>query len=71
MHLPAANHIDQRLVIGSLLFGIGWGLSGICPGPALVLLGAGSIKGILFLVAMLASMAIFEVLEIRRMSHKK
>jgi len=58
--LPTSNQLDRRLVIGSLLFGLGWGLAGICPGPALVLLGAGSTKGIVFTLAMLAGMALFE-----------
>src|SRR5437870_1042194 len=36
MRLPSARHIDRRLVVGSVLFGIGWGIAGFCPGPALV-----------------------------------
>jgi uncharacterized membrane protein YedE/YeeE len=63
MQLPSARHIDRRLVGGNLLFGIGWGLAGICPGPALVLLGAGVSKGLVFVLAMLAGMAVFELLE--------
>lgn len=63
MSIPGATHIDRRLVIGSLLFGVGWGLAGICPGPALVLVGAGVAKGMIFAVAMLAGMGVFEVLE--------
>jgi uncharacterized membrane protein YedE/YeeE len=63
MHLPAARMIDKRLVLGSLAFGIGWGMAGICPGPALVLLGAGSSEGVVFVVAMLLGMGIFEILE--------
>ena len=63
MQIPGATHIDRRLVIGSLLFGVGWGLAGICPGPALVLVGAGVAKGIIFAAAMLAGMGLFEVLE--------
>ncbi len=63
MLIPAAKHIDRRLVIGSLLFGVGWGLAGICPGPALVLVGAGAAKGMIFFAAMLAGMGVFEVLE--------
>ena len=71
INLPTTRHIDKRLVIGGLLFGIGWGLAGICPGPAFVLLGAGSHKGLLFLIAMLMGMGIFEVLEIRHHRHNK
>ncbi|WP_420992039.1 DUF6691 family protein [Cupriavidus sp. 30B13] len=65
MQLPAARRIDARLAGGSLLFGIGWGLAGICPGPALVLLGAGAWQGAVFVLAMLAGMVLFEWLERR------
>ncbi|MEO9385219.1 DUF6691 family protein, partial [Chromobacterium phragmitis] len=57
MQLPAARRVDRRLVLGSLVFGAGWGLAGVCPGPALVLAGAGLPGGLLFLAAMLAGMA--------------
>ena len=63
MMLPTARGIDQRLVGGSLLFGIGWGIAGFCPGPALVALGMGEIKAALFVVAMLLGMAVFELAE--------
>jgi uncharacterized membrane protein YedE/YeeE len=53
---PQAKAIDRRLLLGSLVFGAGWGLAGICPGPALVLLGSGSFKGLIFVLAMLAGM---------------
>lgn len=66
MNLPTSRVIDRRLVVGGLIFGMGWGLVGICPAPAFVLLGTGSIKGIIFLVAMLIGMGIFEILESRR-----
>lgn len=62
MQLPGASHIDKRLVLGSVLFGVGWGLAGICPGPALVLVGAGSIKGLCFVAAMLVGMGTFEAM---------
>lgn len=57
---PARLGMDKRLVLGSATFGIGWGLAGICPGPAFVLLGAGSVKGIVFLAFMLLGFALFE-----------
>ena len=60
MQLPTAKQIDRRLVIGSAIFGVGWGLAGICPGPALVLLGAGAGQGVVFVLALLAGMALFE-----------
>lgn len=66
MQLPSSTAIDRRLVIGSLLFGAGWGLAGFCPGPAIVSLGAGQSKAALFVLAMVAGMAIFEWAEHRR-----
>jgi uncharacterized membrane protein YedE/YeeE len=66
MKLPAARHIDRRLVLGSALFGIGWGLAGFCPGPGLVALGMGETKAVVFVAAMLAGMAVFELLERRK-----
>lgn len=63
LHLPTSRVINQRLVLGSLAFGIGWGLAGICPGPGLVLVGTGSLRGIVFVAAMLLGMGIFELLE--------
>ncbi len=66
MQLPSARHIDRRLVIGSTLFGIGWGIAGFCPGPALVALGMGEVKALVFVVAMLAGMGVYELLEKRR-----
>lgn len=60
MQFPISTLIDKRLLIGSALFGIGWGLAGICPGPALVLCGMGYGKGLIFVLAMLAGMAIYE-----------
>ncbi|MEO6918796.1 MAG: DUF6691 family protein [Collimonas sp.] len=61
MQIPTARQIDLRLVMGALIFGAGWGLAGYCPGPALVSLAYGGSKPLLFVVAMLAGMAIFEV----------
>ena len=66
MRLPTATRIDRSLVIGSTLFGIGWGLAGLCPGPALVALGTGQAKAFVFVLAMLAGMGVFEWLEQRR-----
>ncbi|MDB5798863.1 MAG: YeeE/YedE family protein [Paucimonas sp.] len=66
MQLPSSRQIDWRLAGGSAAFGIGWGLAGICPGPALVLVGAGIWKGAVFVLAMLAGMVLFEVIESRR-----
>lgn len=63
LHLPAARHIDRRLVLGSIAFGIGWGMAGFCPGPALVSLGTGNLKAIVFVLAMLCGMGIYEFLQ--------
>ena len=63
--LPASRTVDRRLVAGSLLFGIGWGIAGFCPGPALVALGMGEGKAAVFVVAMLAGMGAFELFERR------
>ena len=63
MRLPTAKRIDRRLVLGSLAFGAGWGLAGYCPGPALASLASGGVKPLIFTLAMLAGMGIFEVLD--------
>lgn len=63
--LPGRRDADRRLVLGSVLFGVGWGIAGFCPGPALVALGSGSAKALLFVLAMLAGMGLFELLEKR------
>ena len=55
---PETSTIDRSLVLGSALFGIGWGLSGFCPGPALVGLGAGYLPAIVFSIAMVFGMEI-------------
>ncbi len=59
MKLPTASAIDRRLLTGSALFGAGWGVAGFCPGPGLVALGMGESKALVFVVAMLVGMAIF------------
>jgi len=59
--LPGARDIDRRLVIGATLFGIGWGLVGLCPGPALAALAIAPAQVALFVAAMLVGMAGFEV----------
>jgi uncharacterized membrane protein YedE/YeeE len=68
MRMPSGRRIDRRLVAGSLLFGIGWGVAGFCPGPALVALGMGQLKALVFVAAMLAGVGLFEWLERRRQS---
>jgi uncharacterized membrane protein YedE/YeeE len=63
MQLPLRGAIDRRLVLGSLAFGVGWGLAGFCPGPALVALGTGSADALVFVIAMAAGMATFQAIE--------
>jgi len=66
IQLPTKRTIDRRLIVGSTLFGAGWGLAGFCPGPALVALGMGEAKAIVFVLAMLAGMGLFVLFESRR-----
>ncbi|MFZ6847793.1 DUF6691 family protein [Undibacterium sp. RuRC25W] len=61
--LPHGTKIDVRLVAGSALFGIGWGLAGFCPGPALVGAGMGLSSAFIFVAAMIAGMLLFELIE--------
>ena len=75
MRLPTATQIDRRLVMGGVVFGIGWGLAGYCPGPALAALLTGGVKPLVFVSALVAGMAIFEFVEQRataagKRSHK-
>jgi uncharacterized protein len=63
MNVPTSRLIDSRLIAGSVAFGVGWGLAGFCPGPALVGLGMGQPKAVVFVLAMLVGMGLFEVIE--------
>lgn len=65
--LPGKQKIDPRLILGSLLFGAGWGVAGFCPGPAIVAVGTGMPQALLFVLAMLAGMLAFQVYD-RRVS---
>lgn len=65
LHLPTRKDIDVRLVAGSAMFGVGWGLAGYCPGPALVSLATLTGPALLFGVAMFAGMRLHRVLEHR------
>ncbi|WP_035052840.1 YeeE/YedE family protein [Andreprevotia chitinilytica] len=58
MSLPTSQRIDRQLLLGSVAFGIGWGLAGICPGPAIVAAGLGKVAILPFLLAMLVGMAL-------------
>jgi hypothetical protein len=61
MYLPASDSVDSRVLIGSVVFGVGWGLSGFCPGPAVVATGAGYWQALVFTLSMLAGMAVHEL----------
>lgn len=63
---PTASHasIDRRLLLGSALFGVGWGLAGFCPGPSVVAVASGSATALAFAVSMLGGMALFRGLEL-------
>jgi uncharacterized membrane protein YedE/YeeE len=65
MHLPTRRDIDRPLVVGSLVFGAGWGLAGFCPGPGVVALGAGHWQALVFVLAMLGGMVVHELSAMR------
>ena len=65
LSLPERREIDARLIGGSVIFGIGWGLGGFCPGPALVAFGAGYDKAFVFVLAMLAGMLVHRIASTR------
>ncbi|MDO7925826.1 YeeE/YedE family protein [Pseudomonas sp. KFB-139] len=65
MQLPASRTLDKRLIGGSLLFGVGWGIAGLCPGPAVALLLTLQWQPLVFVISMLAGMLIFRALETR------
>jgi uncharacterized membrane protein YedE/YeeE len=65
LHLPKSTQIDQRLVLGNVMFGAGWGLAGFCPGPALVSLAAGQDKALVFVLAMVFGMIVYELIQRR------
>ena len=61
LEMPTRRDIDPRLVAGAALFGIGWGLVGLCPGPALTILPVGPWQVALFVASMVAGMALFRL----------
>lgn len=60
-HLPTRQDVDAKLVLGAVLFGVGWGLGGFCPGPALVSAAAGQASALVFVAAMTVGMLIQHV----------
>lgn len=63
---PEATAITRPLLAGSALFGLGWGLVGLCPGPALVLAGTGSVEGLIFIVFMLMGIRLVDYIQARQ-----
>ena len=61
--MPSKMVINKKLLIGAMLFGIGWGLVGICPGPGIVLLGTGQWQAYVFIPAMIIGMLVYQWLE--------
>ncbi|HEY6179673.1 MAG TPA: DUF6691 family protein [Kofleriaceae bacterium] len=57
-HWPTPRVIDARLIGGAAIFGVGWGLSGYCPGPALTSIGSGAASALVFVAAMIAGIAV-------------
>ena len=70
MELPDMKRVDRPLVLGSGLFGVGWGIAGFCPGPGLVALGMGEAKALVFVAAMLVGMGLFDLLERRKLAYR-
>lgn len=68
MQIPVKRELDARLIGGSLVFGVGWGIAGICPGPAVAISLTGHWQVLVFVVAMLVGMYAFTVLQGRRTS---
>lgn len=63
MKMPTARRLDPKLIVGSTLFGAGWGMVGLCPGPAMVALGMGEMKALVFVAAMLIGMTVHKYIE--------
>jgi uncharacterized membrane protein YedE/YeeE len=64
-HLPTRADLDARLILGAAIFGVGWGLGGYCPGPAVTSLVSGQVEVIAFVGAMLGAMWTTGVIEAR------
>ncbi|MEM7257715.1 MAG: DUF6691 family protein [Pseudomonadota bacterium] len=67
-HIPTNRSVDAKLASGSVLFGIGWGLAGLCPGPALAALSFGGVSVLVFLASMFAGAWLYQILLVNRRS---
>ena len=63
IEMPSKTTLNKKLLIGAMLFGVGWGLVGICPGPGIVLLGTGQWQAYVFIPAMIVGMLVYQWLE--------
>ena len=61
--MPTRKDLDGRLLLGAALFGLGWGWTGICPGPGIVAMTSGNLNIVIFVVSMLVGMGVFKLLE--------
>lgn len=62
-YLPTSKSIDKKLLLGSMIFGLGWGWAGICPGPGIVSLASGQSEVVIFIGSMIAGMYLFKLVE--------
>lgn len=62
-HVPTRKDVTTRLILGSALFGVGWGLGGFCPGPGLTSISSGDFRVLLFVIAMIIGMILFKKTE--------
>ena len=63
IEMPSKTTLNKKLLIGAMLFGVGWGLVGICPGPGIVLLGTGQWQAYVFIPAMIVGMLVYQWFE--------
>lgn len=61
-HLPSKSDLDKRLILGAAIFGVGWGLAGLCPGPAFTALLFGKVESLIFLAAMIVGFLLYRLL---------
>lgn len=64
-HMPTQRRVDARLLMGAAIFGVGWGLVGYCPGPAIIAVASGALAPLTFVAAMAAGMILFELVDRR------
>jgi uncharacterized membrane protein YedE/YeeE len=62
-YLPTSKSIDKKLLLGAMIFGLGWGWAGICPGPGIVSLASGQSEVVIFIGSMIAGMYLFKLVE--------